>query len=76
MFFPVGDEVKEIFRNRGRIGVGLGYNPSDIWRFSNNLTWQTSRAGIDEDFSVSDIIYQIKIRKYVNEIRVRSLFDD
>jgi hypothetical protein len=72
----VGDEVKELFRNRGRLGVGLGYNPSDIWRISLNITWQTSRTGINEDFTVSDIIYQIKIRKYLNVNRVKSLFDD
>ena len=76
LFFPVGDEVKEFFRNRGRIGVGLGYNPSDIWRFSLNFTWQTSRTGVSEDFTVSDIIYQIKIRKYLNVDRVTSLFAD
>jgi hypothetical protein len=76
LFYPVGDEVKEAFRNRGRLGFGLGYNPSDVWRFSLNITWQSSRTGLNEDFTVSDIIYQIKIRKYLNVDRVKSLFDD
>ena len=66
LFFPIGDEIKEFFRNRGRAGVGLGYNPSVIWRFSINITWQTSRTGLDEEFTVSDIVYQVKIRKYIN----------
>lgn len=66
MFFPVGDEIKEFFRNRGRAGFGLGYNPSKIWRFSFIFNWQTSRTAVDEDLKVSDYAYQIKIRKYIN----------
>ncbi len=66
MFFPVGDEIKEFFRNRGRVGFGVGYNASRIWRFSFNFNWQRSRTVVDEDLSVSDYAYQIKIRKYIN----------
>jgi hypothetical protein len=66
MFFPVGDEIKEFFRNRGRVGFGFGYNPSRIWRFSFIFNWQRSRTAVDEDLSVSDYAYQIKIRKYIN----------
>jgi hypothetical protein len=76
VFFPVGDEVKEFFRDRGRLGVGLGYNPSDIWRFSFHVVWQKTHTGIDEDYSVSDIFYQIKVRKYINVEKVKTLFDD
>ena len=76
LFFPIGKEVKEFFRDRGRLGVGLGFNPSDIWRFSLQIVWQTSRSGVDEDFTVSDIIYQVKVRKYLNVDVVKTLFDD
>ena len=76
VFFPVGDEVKEFFRDRGRLGVGLGYNPSDIWRFSFHVVWQKSYTGVDEDYSVTDIFYQIKVRKYINVEKVKTLFDD
>ena len=67
VFFPIGDEVKEFFRNRGRAGVGLGYNVSASWRFSLNINWQTSRTGVEEDYTVSDYIYQIKISKLWGE---------
>jgi len=66
MFFPVGDEIKEFFRNRGRIGIGLGYNPSRTWRFTFIFNRQTSRTAHDEDLSVSDYAYQVMIRKYFN----------
>ena len=64
MFFPIGSEIEEIFQNRGRAGIGLGYNASAIWRFSFIFNWQTSRSAVDEDFKVTDYAYQIKIRKY------------
>ena len=76
VFFPVGDEVKEFFRDRGRLGVGLGYNPSDIWRFSLHVVWQKSNTGVDEDYTVSDIFYQVKVRKYINVDKVKTLFED
>jgi hypothetical protein len=66
LFFPVGEEDKGFFRDRGRAGIGLGYNPSAVWRFSFNYNWHTSRAGLNDDFDVSDIVYQIKVRKYLN----------
>jgi hypothetical protein len=66
MFFPVGDEIKEFFRNRGRIGIGLGYNPSRTWRFAFIFNRQSSRTADDEDLNVSDYAYQIMIRKYFN----------
>lgn len=66
-FFPINDDVVEFFRNRGRAGVGLGYNANKYWRFSVMLNWQSSRTGPDNEFSVSDYIYQVKIRKlFVN----------
>ena len=76
VFFPVGDEIKEFFRDRGRIGVGLGYNPTDIWRFTIHVVWQKTHTGIDEEFQVSDIFYQIRVRKYINVDKVITLFDD
>ena len=66
MFFPVGGEINEFFKNRGRIGIGLGYNPSRTWRFTFIFNRQTSRTADDEDLSVSDYAYQIMIRKYFN----------
>jgi hypothetical protein len=71
-----GDEIKEFFRDRGWLGVGLGYNPSDIWRFSFRFVWQKSYTGVYDDYSVSDIFYQIKVRKYINVEKVKNLFED
>jgi len=66
IFVPVLDDIKEIFRNRGRAGVGLGYNASKDWRFEFIFNWQTSRSGPDKEFGVTDYAYQIKIRRLWN----------
>jgi hypothetical protein len=61
-FFPINDDIKEFVRNQGRVGLGLGHNPSKKIRFSLIVNWQSSRAGLEGDFNVSDIAYQLKVR--------------
>jgi len=62
-FFPVNDNLNEFVRNRGRAGMGIGRNTSKYWRISLIVTLQTSRAGIENTFEITDFVYQIKIRK-------------
>jgi hypothetical protein len=66
LFFSVFDDIEEFFRNRGRVGGGLGFNASKDWRFEFIVNCQTSRVGPEEDLSVSDYAYQIKIRRLWN----------
>ena len=62
-FFPINDDIVEFFRNRGRAGVGLGYNVNKRWRVSFMLNLQSSRSGPENKFNVTDYIYQLRIRK-------------
>jgi hypothetical protein len=63
MFLPVNDSIDEFFRNRGRLGIGLGYNTSKDWGFSLVMNYQKSRAGPEDEFDVIDYAYQLKIVK-------------
>ena len=56
------ENVKEIYRNRGRLGVGLDFDPKSAWSYGFLFHWQGSRAGVDENINVSDYIIQFKIR--------------
>ena len=63
MFLPVNDNIVEFYRNKGRAGIGLGYNFSKEWQFSFIMNWQKSRAGPEDVFDVTDYIYHLKILK-------------
>ncbi len=63
LFFPIFDDVKEVFRNRGRIGVGLGRDHTKVWRWELLVNWQSSRVGPQDQLPVSDVIFQLKLRK-------------
>jgi hypothetical protein len=65
-FVPIKGEIQELYRNKGRVGVGLGYKPDKDWQIAFVFNWQGSRIGIHEDRAVSDYIYQLKIRKVWN----------
>jgi hypothetical protein len=62
-FLPLSGKIEEIYRNKGRAGLGLGYRPDKEWQVSFVFNWQGSRAGPHEGLNVSDYIYQIKIKK-------------
>ena len=70
-FLPITGKIDEIYRNKGRAGVGLGYKPDKEWMISFVLNWQSSRAGPSESLNVSDYIYQIKIRKVWRRLILR-----
>jgi len=62
-FLPVSGEIKELYSNKGRSGIGLGYKPDKNWKLEFVFNWQGSRAGADDRFEASDFIYQLKIKK-------------
>jgi hypothetical protein len=65
-FLPLSNEIEEIYKNKERVGLGIGYKPNKELQISFSFSWQGSRAGINEDIHVSDYIYRIKIKKVWN----------
>ncbi|MCF6171205.1 MAG: DUF2490 domain-containing protein [Bacteroidales bacterium] len=62
-FLPVTGEIQEIYTNKGRAGIELGYKPAKEWQLSFVFNWQGSRTGAEEKLNASDYIYQLKIKK-------------
>ncbi len=61
-FIPL-DEPEERFANRQRIRTGFGYRHSFAWRFEALYMWTRSRNTIDEGFSTSDNIINIRVKR-------------
>lgn len=62
-FLPLEGKVQELYQNKGRAGIGLGYKPDKEWKISFVFNWQASKSGPNEELHVSDYIYQLKVRK-------------
>jgi hypothetical protein len=62
-FIPLQNSIDEIYRNKGRIGIGIGRKAINDWEFAFMFNWQGSRSGQHEELGVSDYAYQIKIKK-------------
>ena len=63
IFIPLEGEVVELYRNKGRAGVGLSYKANKEWVLSFLFNWQGSRTGLNENLDANDYVYQIKIKK-------------
>ena len=63
VFIPLEGEVVELYRNKGRAGVGLSYKANKEWVVSCLFNWQGSRTALDKDLGINDYVYQIKIKK-------------
>ena len=63
-FLPIQDGIRELYRNRGRAGVGLGRKMKTNWAIALLFNWQTSRTGPNQELQVADYIYQIRIKKF------------
>ena len=66
LFLPLTGEIEELYSNKGRAGVGLGYKLDNDWQFAFVFNWQGSRGGVNENLNISDYAYQIKIKKIWN----------
>ena len=71
-FVPVLGEVEELFRNKGRVGVGLGYRAKKDWQLSFVFNWQGSRDGIEQDLNISDYAFQLKYKKVWQSIFLKN----
>ncbi|NOQ92880.1 MAG: DUF2490 domain-containing protein [Flavobacteriaceae bacterium] len=63
-FLPIQNSINETFRNKGRLGVGLGRKVIKEWQLTFMFNWQSSRTGPNDDLGISDYAYQLKIKKY------------
>ena len=61
-FIPLGDPL-ERFANRQRIRTGLGYRRNVRWRFEALYIWTRSRDTTDQDFTTSDNILNLKVKR-------------
>ncbi|MEP2025309.1 MAG: DUF2490 domain-containing protein [Reichenbachiella sp.] len=52
----------EFNKNKFRTGIGLGYDPSNDWKYIFMLNWQGSQTSEDQT-QISDMIFQLKIYK-------------
>jgi hypothetical protein len=61
-FIPLG-EPDERFANKQRIRAGLGYRRNVAWRFELLYMWTRSRNTIEEGFTTSDSIIDVRIKR-------------
>jgi hypothetical protein len=61
-FIPLSDQ-DERFANKQRIRAGLGYRRSFAWRFEAIYIWTRSRNTIDDDFTTSDNIIDLRVKR-------------
>jgi hypothetical protein len=61
-FIPL-DDPDERFANRQRIRAGLGYRRSFNWRYELLYIWTRSRATIDDGFSTTENIVNIRVKR-------------
>lgn len=62
-FYPLDDNIQEIFKDTRRLGIGIGYKSDKDWSLSFQYIIQTLDIDDVNDYSVSDNIFQIKFSK-------------
>ncbi|AUP79993.1 DUF2490 domain-containing protein [Flavivirga eckloniae] len=58
--------ISEIYNNQGRFGVGLDYFYKKNLQFEFLFHWQSSKIEQEDPLSVSDYIFQLKIKHKLN----------
>jgi hypothetical protein len=61
-FIPL-DDPEERFANRQRIRAGIGWRRSFNWRYELLYIWTRSRNTLDEGFSTSENIIDIRVKR-------------
>jgi long-subunit fatty acid transport protein len=69
-FADLIDEAPELFGNRSRLSVGLGYVINQNWTVDLRYHWQRSRSTIDEDFKTSGNVIDFTVK---SSFRIRDL---
>ena len=61
-FLPL-DDPSERFANRQRVRAGIGYRRSFKWRYELVYIWTRSRNTIDEGFSTTENIIDVRVKR-------------
>ena len=61
-YIPLGD-VEERFANKQRVRAGLGYRRDAAWRFEALYIWTRSRNTIEDGFTTSEHIIDIRVKR-------------
>lgn len=64
-YYPLKDNIPEVFHNVAKVGVGVGKVIKNKWNFSFISNWQYSRSGPKDEYKVSDFAYQFQVTKYI-----------
>ena len=56
-------DLVRVFANRQRIRTGLGYRHSFNWRFEALYIWTRSRNTIEDGFSTSEHIIDVRVKR-------------
>jgi len=64
-FVNFGKQIEEVFSNRARFAVGLGYKTAKEWTFEFHFVGQNAKTGRDEQFETADRLFQFKIRRHL-----------
>ncbi|WP_281613459.1 DUF2490 domain-containing protein [Flammeovirga sp. SubArs3] len=66
-FYPIKDNIPEVFHNVAKIGVGIGKKFNDRWNGSFMANWQYSRSGPQDQYKVSDFAYQFQVTRLIDK---------
>ncbi len=61
LFFNMGGEADEVFRNRNRFGAGVGMVSKSKWSYTLLFNYQKTRQATDGEFDRHDFFTQIRI---------------
>jgi len=64
-FWNFGPKITEVFSNRTRISVGMGYRMLKGWTFEFRFVGQWGRSGAEEQFRTAERLYQFKVRRHL-----------
>ena len=57
------DDPDERYANKQRMRTGLGYRRSFAWRFEALYIWNRSRNSLENGFTTSDNIIDVKVKR-------------
>lgn len=73
-FFPLNEEVPELFADQSRLTVGYGQDIGQKGSYQLHFIWQRARHNFEEDFSTDQFI--LRIRLYFRNQRFKFVKED
>lgn len=65
VFVNFGPNIHEVFSNRTRFAVGIGYKTHKDWTFEFHFVGQNGRTGQEDEFKTAERLYQFKILRHL-----------